>query len=244
LFYACYTQNVISILLLLKAFSMTSRYTDTDIITDQQAEGSPESPEEREPANPKQTALMPLVRPNSLRTAPVAETGMVAAVVLSGEGKDGSDETQDATRTSAETQTAPSAQTALQSKTQLSALIVEDTLELAEILQVTLERMHMVTGHESHGSRAVTRFNEMKPDIVLLDIGLPDGPGWKVLDSIREHQQKIGGQMPVVIVITAYGDPANRLVGKLHGVYSYLIKPFTPREIETTVRNALSSAAG
>ena len=38
--------------------------------------------------------------------------------------------------------------------------------------------------------------------------------------------------MPAVIVITAYGDPANRLVGKLHGVYSYLIKPFTPHEVE------------
>ena len=221
---------------------MTNHYVNTDIITDQQAEGSPESPEEREPASPRRTVTVPVVRPNSLRTAPVAETGMVAAVVLS-EGVDGSDETQDAVRTSAETQPVPNAQSALQGDTQLSALIVEDTLELAEILQVTLERMHMVTGHESHGSRAVTRFNEMQPDIVLLDIGLPDGPGWKVLDSIRDQQQKIGGRMPAVIVITAYGDPANRLVGKLHGVYSYLIKPFTPSEIETTVRNALSSAA-
>jgi len=243
LFYACYTQTVISILLLLKAFSMTNRYTHSVIITDQQAEGSPESPEEREPANPRQTTTTPVVRPNSLRAAPVAETGMVAAVVLTGEGNDNS-ETQDASRTSAETQSVPAAQAALQAKTKLSALILEDTLELAEILQVTLERMHMVTAHESHGSRAVTRFNEMKPDVVLLDIGLPDGPGWKVLDSIREHQTKIGGRMPAVIVITAYGDPANRLVGKLHGVYSYLIKPFTPNEIESTVRNALGSAAG
>lgn len=223
---------------------MTGRYTHSVIITDQQAEGSPESPEEREPASPRQTAVTPMVRPNSLRTAPVAETGMVAAVVLTGEGDDDDSETQDASRTSAETQSLPAAQSAFQAKAQLSALIVEDTLELAEILQVTLERMHMITAHESHGSRAVTRFNEMKPDVVLLDIGLPDGPGWKVLDSIREHQTKIGGRMPAVIVITAYGDPANRLVGKLHGVFSYLIKPFTPNEIESTVRNALSSAAG
>jgi len=222
---------------------MTSHYRYSVIITDQQAEGSPESPEEREPASPRQTAVNPIVRPNSLRAAPVAETGMVAAVVLTGEGDDNS-ETQDASRTSAETQSVPVAQAALQAKAQLSALIVEDTLELAEILQVTLERMQMVTAHESHGSRAVTRFNEMKPDVVLLDIGLPDGPGWKVLDSIRDHQHKIGGRMPAVIVITAYGDPANRLVGKLHGVFSYLIKPFTPKEIESAVRSALSSAAG
>jgi CheY-like chemotaxis protein len=219
---------------------MTSRYT---IIIDQQAEGSPQSLDEREPASPKQTVVTPFVRPNSLRTAPVAETGMVAAVVLSGEGDDDRD-TQDASRTTAETQTAPATHGTLQAKAQLSALIVEDTAELAEILQVTLERMHMVTAHESHGSRAYTRFNEMQPDVVLLDIGLPDGPGWKVLDSIRDHQKEVNGPMPVVIVITAFGDPANRLVGKLHGVYSYLIKPFTPHEIERTVRDALNSATG
>jgi CheY-like chemotaxis protein len=228
----------------LKVISMTARYTtNSSIITDQQAEGSPESPEEREPANPRQTTMIPLIRPNSLRAAPVAETGMVAAVVLTGEGDDDS-ETQDATRTVAETQTTPKPQAASQMQDGLSALIVEDTFELAEILQVTLQRMHMVTAHESHGSRAVARFNEMKPDIVLLDIGLPDGPGWKVLDSIRDHQREVGGRMPVVIVITAFGDPANRLVGKLHGVFSYLVKPFTPPEIESVVRNALSSAAG
>ena len=186
---------------------------------------------------------IPVVRPNSLRTAPVAETGMVAAVVLS-EGRTAATKRRMPCAPALKRSRFPARKQQPQGNTQLSALIVEDTLELAEILQVTLERMHMVTGHESHGSRAVTRFNEMKPDIVLLDIGLPDGPGWNVLDSIRDHQQKIGGSMPVVIVITAYGDPANRLVGKLHGVYSYLIKPFTPHEVERTVRNALSSAAG
>ena len=220
---------------------MTGHYTDSAIITDQQAEGSPQSRDEREPASPQQTMLTPAVRPNSLRAAPVAETGVVAAVVLSGEGADDSD-TQDASRTTAETQTSPMPE--VQATMQLTALIVEDTLELAEILQVTLQRMHMSVVHESHGSRAVTRINEMRPDVVLLDIGLPDGPGWKVLDSIKERQREHGGKMPVVIVITAYGDPANRLVGKLHGVFSYLIKPFTPNEIERTVKEALSSAAG
>ena len=44
---------------------------------------------------------------------------------------------------------------------------------------------------------------------------------------------------PFIVVMTAYGDPANRLMGKLQGVDSYLIKPFTPDEIERTVRQVL-----
>ena len=75
---------------------------------------------------------------------------------------------------------------------------------------------------------------------MLLDIGLPDGPGWKVLDSIKQMQRGTATKMPAVIVITAYSDAANRLVGKLHGVFSYLVKPFTPSEVETLVRNALT----
>ena len=220
---------------------MPRRYSA--IITDQQAEGSHDSHEEREPASPKQTMTIPALHTNSLRAAPAAETGVVAAVVVTGDGSDNS-ETQDATRSTSETQTAPAPMPELTTTTQLSALIVEDTFELAEILQITLERMHIVTAHESHGVRAFARFNEMKPDVVLLDIGLPDGPGWNVLERIKEQQHKSGGKMPAVIVITAYGDPANRLVGKLHGVDSYLIKPFTPHEVERTVQIALSTAAG
>lgn len=222
---------------------MTKRFTYTAIITDQQAEGSPQSREEREPASPSQTTrTTPAVRPVSPRSNPAAETGVISAVVLPGEGADDSD-TQDASRTTAETQTAP-VMPPVEQRTQLSALIVEDTQEIAEILQITLRRMGMITAHESHVSRAFARFYESKPDIVLLDIGLPDGTGWKVLDSIKEHQQQIGETMPIVIVITGYGDAANRLVGKLHGVYSYLVKPFTTHEVERLVRRALSGVVG
>lgn len=48
--------------------------------------------------------------------------------------------------------------------------------------------------------------------------------------------------MPAVIIITAYGDPANRLVGKLQNVRDYLIKPFTADEVEKVVMKVLSSA--
>ncbi len=80
----------------------------------------------------------------------------------------------------------------------------------------------------------------MRPDLVLLDIGLPDMTGWQLLDYIREKRGK--ANMPAVIIITAYGDPANRLVGKLQNVRDYLIKPFTADEVEKVVMKVLSSA--
>src|SRR4051812_32041602 len=85
---ACYTRTVIKVFLFEAHLSMTTRLSDTAIITDQQAEGSPEAHEEREPASPRQTITVPSVRPNTLRASPVAETGVVAAVVLPGEGAD------------------------------------------------------------------------------------------------------------------------------------------------------------
>ncbi|MBE2270019.1 MAG: response regulator [Anaerolinea sp.] len=218
---------------------MSERLADNVIITDPQAGGAREKGEGVEARKVTQTSVMPPLRLTGLNVPPAAETGLINAVVLSGEGAD-HDDRQDASRTTAETQGVLE----VTQGQRPTVLIIEDTAELAEILQVTLEHMGMITAHESHGGRAFVRFNAMMPDIVLLDIGLPDITGWKVLESIKDRQRESGGRMPIVIVITAYGDPANRLVGKLHGVHNYLIKPFTPDEVVQVVRNALSSASG
>lgn len=118
-------------------------------------------------------------------------------------------------------------------------LIVEDTIELAEVIQATIERMGITAYHETHGAKAFDLFKENKPDLVLLDIGLPDMIGWKLLDSIKAMTNEV---RPLVVVITAYGDPANRLMGKLQDVDSYLIKPFSPDEVEQVVSRVFSEA--
>lgn len=219
------------------------RLAHSAIINDELAEGAPNPQEQRESADLQQTMIVPRVKYGAVSRAPLAETGLIAAVVLPAEGDDTSD-VQDASRTTAETQMIPHPAHENSAQTTPTALIIEDTIELAEILTATLQRMDVETVHESHGNRAFIRFGEMNPDLVLLDISLPDVTGWKVLDSIKQRQQDSGGKMPVVIVITAYGDPANRLVGKLHGVHSYLVKPFTSDEVEQVVRSALSGTPG
>ena len=123
------------------------------------------------------------------------------------------------------------------------ALVVEDTVELGEVIQATLEGMGIDTAYATHGKVGLEKLKTLNPHLLLMDIGLPDITGWKMLDSIKEHYiANPNVKIPAIIVITAYGDPANRLIGKLQGIYSYLLKPFTPDEIEKLVRMALSGA--
>lgn len=219
---------------------MTKNFVPTRI-TDL-AEGSQDSREIREPTSPMQTATLPAVSSENESNVPVADTGVLSVVLAQAEGKENND-TQDASLTTAETTPIPALQESAPGKPAHtpSVLIIEDTTELAEVIQATLERMNIVTAHETHGNKALAKFNEMNPDVVLLDIGLPDMTGWKLLDAIKEKKGE-GGKMPVVIIITAYGDPANRLVAKLQGVQDYLIKPFTADEVEKIVKNSLSAA--
>src|SRR4051812_41344411 len=82
----------------------------------------------------------------------------------------------------------------------MRALIVEDTVELGEVIQAILQRMDFMTFVETHGIKALRNYEAYQPDVVLLDIGLPDMTGWKVLDAIKESKAIF--QKPAVIVIT------------------------------------------
>jgi CheY-like chemotaxis protein len=207
------------------------------------AEGSPKSQEISEPDTRLKTTTMPALRLDNTVLVTPEENGIVDIELVQAEGRD-NDDIQDESLFSGEPDIAIE-EKVVAKKTRLtpSVLIVEDTVELAEIIQATLEAMNLQTYHETHGTRGLSKYLELDPDIVLLDIGLPDMIGWKIMDVIKERHEQTNGQMPIVIVITAYDDPANRLVGKLQGIHSYLVKPFTSDEIERVVREALSSTA-
>jgi CheY-like chemotaxis protein len=213
---------------------MTRTYASLFEASRSAAEGSPDGGEMREPSNPHQTMLVPALKTGA-ETAPAAETGLSPVVVTGSEGKD-VNEAQDASRTTAETRPVPQKESEGGAPHTPAILIIEDTAELGEIIQATLESMNLKTAHETHGAKAISRFEEMLPNVVLLDIGLPDMTGWKFLETIKEKHKD---RMPIIIVITAYGDPANRLVGKLQGVFDYLIKPFTAADVEKVVTRAL-----
>ncbi len=228
---------------------MTNPLMVTSIIPDDAGASAAEGDHEREREGGqdilRQTADMRAV-PRLNAPSPIAETGLIAAVNLVGEEAE-NDAAQDASRVENEAElNGLTVQTVRSATPQLhesvdklvgKVLIIEDYPEVADVINVILQRMGFTTAIESHGMRAFERFTEMQPQIVMLDLALPDFTGWRVRDAIKERRGN-GHTMPVVIVMTAYGDPANRLVGKLQGVHAYLIKPFTAEELQKVVREA------
>ncbi|MCA9915150.1 MAG: response regulator transcription factor [Anaerolineae bacterium] len=215
------------------------------------AEGSPDDRERREPISSLRTSTVPAVK-EPLSTIPTSDTGINMTVRLKVEGAE-RNETQDSSLTEEEKQATPltaSAQkTEVQSDADASAeaenqpatiLIVEDTVELGEVIEATLEGIGLTAYHETRGTTGLEKLKEVNPEVVVMDIGLPDITGWKMLDQIKEHFASIEKDMPAIIVITAFGDPANRLIGKLQNIHSYLIKPFTPDQVERLVTMALN----
>ena len=212
------------------------------------AEGKPEHLDRREPAAVQRTSTSPTVR--TITAAGV--TGRLSMDVrMQAEGVEDPDNREGVRLASSEEKTQPArpdakpvpepkpVETATMPKSKPHILIVEDTEELAEVIQATLENRGMQVTWVSHGSKGVERVKANSPDVLLLDIGLPDMTGWKLLEELHEWK-KDPNELPKVIVITAYGDPANRLIGKLQGIHSYLIKPFTSDEVEKVVQKALS----
>jgi DNA-binding response OmpR family regulator len=117
------------------------------------------------------------------------------------------------------------------------ALIVEDTDDIAGLMQFTLRRMGIESHHASSGFTALAYLEQNTPDIMLLDINMPGMTGWDVLEALKTRAPEVS--FPV-IVLTALTDPANRMIGKLQShVVRYLTKPFDMDVFEAAVREAL-----
>lgn len=118
-------------------------------------------------------------------------------------------------------------------------LVVEDSEEFIEVLGAVLRRMALEPYLKTNGRDALETYDrEPGIDLVLLDIGLPDMTGWRVLDAIKERRGD--RPRPGVIVMTAYSDPANKVMGKLQGVDAYLVKPFTPTQLQDTISKVIT----
>jgi CheY-like chemotaxis protein len=116
-------------------------------------------------------------------------------------------------------------------------LIVEDEPAIADIERVALEHLEVDITHFNIPANALVYLQDHKPDLLVLDIGLPGMSGWEFLERVKADNL-LYDDTPV-IVTTAFNDPANRVVGKLQSVHRYVTKPFSPIDFRKIVADVL-----
>ncbi len=109
-------------------------------------------------------------------------------------------------------------------------LIVEDDRDLAHLLEYNLTKKGYTTMAASDGLTAWRMIEEEKPDLILLDLMLPDLNGWEICRIVRSHKHEEISETPV-IMLTALSAPENKLKGLELGADDYIPKPFTIKEV-------------
>jgi DNA-binding response OmpR family regulator len=112
-------------------------------------------------------------------------------------------------------------------------LVVEDEMKIARLVRDYLEHAGFDVMVAADGGAAVAATRGSKPDLVVLDLGLPGLDG---LDVTRELRRS--SNVPIVM-LTARGDEADRIVGLELGADDYVVKPFSPKELVARVRAVL-----
>src|SRR6478672_2100260 len=111
--------------------------------------------------------------------------------------------------------------------------IVEDEAELASLIEYNLGR-HGYEAHILDGGKGTLRaLEQARPDLILLDVMLPDVDGFELCRQIR--QSGTLGRIPVLF-LTARGDEVDRVLGLEIGGDDYMTKPFSPRELIARVK--------
>ena len=116
-------------------------------------------------------------------------------------------------------------------------LMIEDDTRLAQMVGEYLTQSGFGFSHAADGASGLEMLQQRSPDLVILDLMLPDTDGLEVCRRIRALP---GGQAKVsVLMLTAKGDPMDRIIGLEIGADDYLPKPFEPRELLARIRAVL-----
>lgn len=112
-------------------------------------------------------------------------------------------------------------------------LVVDDEERMARFVRLNLEHDGFQVIEAYRGLQAIQSLRDRMPDLILLDVMMPDMDGFEVLETIREVSQ-----VPV-IMLTAKGEEDDRVHGLELGADDYVTKPFSPRELVSRVRAVL-----
>jgi DNA-binding response OmpR family regulator len=118
-------------------------------------------------------------------------------------------------------------------------VVIEDDRSIAELLELYLRRAGHVVHVAESGERGLDLIRVRRPDVVILDVGLPGLDGLEVCRRIRASDDGVS-----VIFLTARREEVDRILGLELGADDYVTKPFSPGEIVARVRARLRRRAG
>jgi two-component system OmpR family response regulator len=114
-----------------------------------------------------------------------------------------------------------------------TVLVVDDDAHIRELIKLYLEDEGMVIVEKSNGEEAWQYYGQHSIDLIVLDVMMPRMDGWELCRKLRE-----AGDKPI-LMITAKGEPAERIRGFQLGTDDYLVKPFEPLELVLRVKALL-----
>ena len=117
-----------------------------------------------------------------------------------------------------------------------TVLVVEDERKLRDLVRSYLERAGFIVLSTDSGAEAITMATASAPDLVILDLGLPDVPGETVARELRVAS--VTGTTPI-LMLTAKSAEEDRIRGLELGADDYVTKPFSPRELVLRVQAIL-----
>lgn len=118
----------------------------------------------------------------------------------------------------------------------MEILIVEDEAEIAQLIQLYLDREGFSCRHCRDGLQAIRVFQEQMPDLIILDLMIPGLDGLEVCARIRQQPNL---KDPYILMLTAKGEEIDRIIGLSTGADDYVVKPFSPKELVARVRALL-----
>jgi CheY-like chemotaxis protein/DNA-binding CsgD family transcriptional regulator len=120
-----------------------------------------------------------------------------------------------------------------------TVLVVDDEADIRELVRLNLE----LDGHDvilaADGNEAIEFAVGEHPDVVILDVMMPEKDGWQVLAEMKASIDPVIAEIPI-IMLTARADDLDRIRGSIEGAIRYLTKPFAPSELRDEVRAALT----
>jgi OmpR family response regulator RpaB len=112
-------------------------------------------------------------------------------------------------------------------------LVVDDEASIRRILETRLKMVGYEVATAADGEEALEIFSKFSPDLIILDVMMPKLDGYAVTKEIRRTSDT------PIIILTALGDVSERITGLELGADDYVIKPFSPKELEARVKAVL-----